>query len=288
MRLKMIWFLLLPFFLWSVPYSPTRAPWPPFVSGDGFRAYCDYVFDETDTSLDPRTVKPHSTIFVKGDYLGRFFSQIHPRLPYPYVLVAHNSDEALPGPFSSFLQDDKLLAWFAQNMDDASHPKMHPIPIGIANRYWGHGNGSLIARTQAKHLTKSYLLYLNIAVGTYPQERRLVADLFSRAPFAYRASNQPFEAFLNDVASCKFVASPRGNGLDTHRLWESLYLGSYPIVKTSTLDSLYADLPVLIIQDWHQVTEEFLNQKYQEFNNTSFNLEKLDISYWTKLIDSYR
>jgi hypothetical protein len=35
------------------------------------------------------------------------------------------------GEFEAFLDDPKLLAWFAQNTDLSHHPKLHPIPIGI-------------------------------------------------------------------------------------------------------------------------------------------------------------
>jgi hypothetical protein len=97
------------------------------------------------------------------------------------------------------------------------------------------------------------------------------------AIFSYKSAPKVFDVYLNELASCKFAAAPRGNGLDTHRLWESLYLGSYPIVKTSFLDSLYADLPVVIIEDWSQVTEEFLKEKYIELNSRSFNYEKMNI-----------
>ena len=85
---------------------------------------------------------------------------------------------------------------------------------------------------------------------------------------------------MEELSSCRFVAAPRGNGLDTHRLWEALYVGSYPIVKTSSLDSLYADLPVVIIRDWSEVTEEFLQKKYKELQQKSFSWDKLYLSYW--------
>ena len=288
MLLYRILLWIFPAVLLAAPYAESRAPYPPFVSGDGFRAHCDYVFDETDTSLDPRAVLPYSVVFLKGDYLASFFTQIHPFIVHPYILVTHNSDDSAPGQFGYVLDEEKLIAWFSQNVDDPSHEKMHPIPIGIANRSWAHGNGSMIEAVSKRELPKTHLLYLNVAVSTYPTERSQVFNLFYRAPFAYYSPMQSFETYLGDVASSQFVASPRGNGLDTHRFWESLYLGAYPIVKSSSLDSLYADLPVVIIQNWEEVTEEFLKQKQEEMQGQNYNLDKLKISYWTQLIDSYR
>ncbi len=286
--LRSVFLFLLPFFLWSVPYSPSRAPWLPFVSGDAFRFFCDYVLDEEDSSLDPLSVKPGSAIFVKTDYLGYFFLKIHPRIRHPYVLVTHNSDYSVPGGFFPFLEEDKILAWFGQNIDDNTHPKIHPIPIGIANRYWGHGNGQAIQEVQAGNIPRENSLYLNFAIGTFPEERQRAYSLLSKAPFSYPSLPKQFNGYLRDLASCKFVASPRGNGLDTHRLWEALYVGSYPIVKSSTLDPLYADLPVVIIHDWSEVTKEFLDQKEKELKGKTFSLEKLYMDYWVHLIDSYK
>ena len=52
-----------------------------------------------------------------------------------------------------------------------------------------------------------------------------------------------------------FVAAPTGHGLDTHRAWEALALGSVPVVLSSSLDGLYAEYPVVVIQSWDDVTQ---------------------------------
>src|SRR6185437_6783751 len=64
---------------------------------------------------------------------------------------------------------------------------------------------------------------------------------------------KPLSAVYLRNARYRFHIAVTGNGLDTHRLWEVLYLGSVPIVMTSVLDKLYENLPVLIVQSWHQV-----------------------------------
>lgn len=289
MHKKSIFFLLFlfPVLLQAFAISGKRAPFPPFVSGDGFRAACDYVFDETDQSLNPKEVAPNSTIFVKGDYLSEFFYRIHPQLCHPYILVTHNSDDPAPGKHFPFLEEEKLIVWFAQNADRV-HPKLKAIPIGIANRYWPHGNGNLIKAIKNRKFHKTHLLYLNIAVGTYPSERKEVYRFLSQLPFTHQTPARSFGNYLKEIASSRFVASPRGNGLDTHRLWEALYLDSYPIVKSSSLDSLYEDLPVLIVQDWNRVTKELLQETFREFRGKQFCWEKLKIGYWVDLIDSYK
>jgi len=86
----------------------------------------------------------------------------------------------------------------------------------------------------------------------------------------------------------KFIVSPRGNGIDCCRVWESLYLETIPVLKTSSLDSLYEDLPVLIVQNWTDVTREFLEKKYIEMSSKKYKKEKLHVDYWSNLINQHK
>ena len=80
-----------------------------------------------------------------------------------------------------------------------------------------------------------------------------------------------------------FVVSPHGNGLDCHRTWESLVLGNIVIVKRSSLDPLYEGLPVVIVDDWRQITSENL-KLWHAAHCAAFDQpevqEKLTNAYW--------
>jgi hypothetical protein len=54
------------------------------------------------------------------------------------------------------------------------------------------------------------------------------------------------------------------------------------------MDPLYDGLPVVIVKNWAEITEEFLNQKYEEMKTKSYLIEKTSLQYWLDLIDSYR
>jgi hypothetical protein len=90
----------------------------------------------------------------------------------------------------------------------------------------------------------------------------------------------------NNQIKHAFVISPHGGGLDCHRTWEALVLGCIPIVKTSGLDSLYRDLPVLIVKDWSDVTDSLLQSTVRDFRDRVFNYDRLLLSYWVKLIET--
>lgn len=268
----------------------TRGPSYPYISGDSFRFFCDFVYDELDRSLLPEAIQEGNTIFVKTDYLHEFFYKIHPYINNPYILITHNSDYPAPWNFASFLEDKKIIAWFGQNVENC-HPKLHAIPIGFANSCWGHGHIDTINQFKNDSFTfhkKNIFLYMNFNIGTCPGERGYVASLFQHKPYCHVSSNLSVSAYLQQLNNSKFTLSPRGNGLDAHRTWEALLMGSIPIVKTSTIDSLFDELPVVIVKSWEEVNEDFLNQKWEEMSKKTYRLEKLYFNYWADLINSYR
>jgi hypothetical protein len=89
-----------------------------------------------------------------------------------------------------------------------------------------------------------------------------------------------------NMTHCAFVLSPFGNGLDCHRTWEALLCGCIPIVRTKVFQELFYGLPVLIVEDWANVTKELLEKTIQEFkkkhDNNEFHYEKLTLEYYTR------
>jgi hypothetical protein len=87
-----------------------------------------------------------------------------------------------------------------------------------------------------------------------------------------------------------FWLSPRGGGLDCHRTWEALYLDIIPIVWNSSLNILFENLPVLIINDYEELNEKFLYEKLNEISKKKlsqekvYQYEKLRNAYWRRLI----
>ncbi|MEC7838630.1 MAG: hypothetical protein VX777_01170 [Chlamydiota bacterium] len=274
----------------NIGNSSQRGSSAPYISGDTFREYADFVYDEVSKSLDPKKVKDGDVVFVKTDYLKYYFKSVHKKIKANYILVTHNSDDGVNAKFSHYIKDDKILAWFCQNLETSSHKKLHPIPIGIANKCWAHGNVDKIKSIESEmgKMSRNILLYMNFALNTNLKERKAVADLFKDTSFCVKASPKEYSAYLTDLAQSKFVLSPRGNGLDCHRTWEALLMGAIPIVKSSTLDPMFKNMPVLIVNDWSEINEDFLNRSYEKMQNTSYDNEKIYFQYWWKLIESYK
>ena len=64
-------------------------------------------------------------------------------------------------------------------------------------------------------------------------------------------------------------------------------MGSIPIVKRCSTINEFADLPILFIDEWSDLTIELLEEKYAEIIGKTWNMEKLKFSYWKKIINEY-
>ena len=80
----------------------------------------------------------------------------------------------------------------------------------------------------------------------------------------------------------KFVVSPEGNGIDCHRHYEALMAGCIPIIENSEIiKDKYGNVPILYTTDYSEITEEYLENIYNEYLDKQFNFSKLYISNWS-------
>lgn len=100
-------------------------------------------------------------------------------------------------------------------------------------------------------------------------------------------SQVDMHTFYRLVSASRFVLSPHGKGLDCYRTYEALYLGAYAVVHTSSLDEMYTNLPVLIVNSWSKVTDSLLNDTFHRFRETKFDYDKLFTQYWFQKFRSF-
>jgi hypothetical protein len=129
---------------------------------------------------------------------------------------------------------------------------------------------------------------MNFTIANYPVERQQVWNLFKDKDWVsldkFSNTRDGRKHYLQQIRNHSFVLCPRGNGVDTYRLWETLYMGSIPIVRKDIAHRDWMDLPILFIDSWEEVTEERLRNELQRFQNTTWNMEKLRASYWIERI----
>ncbi len=272
-----------------------------YVNRWGFQKICHHVFDprtnkflwpskHDGVTLNPADVRPGDIIFVRD--VALFHKKLHHKIKHPYIMVtAGEYRDTVKEECIDYLDDEKIIAWFSVHASARTHPKFFMLPLGIYQdkKYYEPRAEltQLFARLRA--IPKENLLYSNYGdlLGKKP-ERAEVDDLFDTLPFCYKAKRLPFLDYMKEMAHFKFTLSPRGYGPDSYRNWEAMLVGSIPIVHTSHLDPLYEDLPILIIHDWKEITEEYLERKWHEMTSKKFTIEKLFMEYWWKKIEEVR
>ena len=262
------------------------------LSGNNLAEKCDYIFSQS-RSVNGNAIPfinnifPVLTggelIFCKTDYIKLFSDVVHKYVPMniPFSLVTHDSDFSVTDEMVS-LFEGRPVKWWGMNCETL---KANPIPIGIANSYCPI---TLKDRDFEQSLFPSRLLYVNHRVQTNPHIRGWLYDHFSQKNWCtvrYPYQHDPIQNYKRDLLDHKFVLCPRGNGIDTHRLWEALYCGVIPVVQRHRTHSFMENnLPVLFVDDYRQISENMLNDCYERFKTQQWNFHMLSSSWWIDLI----
>jgi hypothetical protein len=220
---------------------------------------------------------------------GTLYSKIdHVRLlrrpKTPYVLITHNGDQGINGSHHEILNDPNLIRWFGQNVE-INHPKLESIPIGLANGEIER-NEKLYLDIIEKETVKSQMLYCNNTIWSHVGERAKCQQSIER--YGLKNSERvSIDVYLENIKSSYFVLAPDGNGVDTHKLWECLYLKAIPIVTKSINANFYADLPILFIDDWDDFNPNALSVELYNTIIKKHDPEKLDFEYYKQKIQKW-
>jgi hypothetical protein len=259
-----------------------------------------FIFEEDDIITTDKYLnfsKINNIQYIKTDYF-KLQSQFiwrthqHPVFINSNILISGHSDYEIDNYiFNKY--GSKYNKWFAVNVN-YENEKLIPLPLGITNNtdetdvHPIFGNTQLMLNVVKNNYKKENLLYMNFNLNTC-HERLYLYNMFKNVDWCFkRIVNNSLEGrktFLEDICKSKFVLCPKGNGIDTHRLWESLYMRSIPIVKYHITHSNLTDLPILFVNNWSEINNEFLETKYDEMINKEWNMDKLKISYWLNLIN---
>nr|MBA3752071.1 hypothetical protein [Candidatus Dependentiae bacterium] len=190
-----------------------------FINRWGFQKICKFVFDprvkhgvyptkEGEKTFDPAAVQPADILFVRD--VNRFFREMHPFIRVPYIMVTHGEHlEAVTKEHLLYLDDPKVIAWFAIHACEETHPKFYPIPLGVLQKPWIYKASSRFNKLFTelrKNTVKKYLLYMNFADSKKP-ERKVVKATFEGKSYCKNGTRKPFRGYLKEMSECKFVLS---------------------------------------------------------------------------------
>jgi hypothetical protein len=262
----------------------------PFLSGDTFRSLADVVWEQKSRHLVSRDIKTGSIVFCESELLPELKLKVLDHVTVPFSLILGNSDFNHGKELEGMLENTPVTTVWAQNLSTAVG-RVKPLPIGLENAWRGnHGRISRFKKFNSGD--RIWRIFAAFNIGTNLDARSLAANVAVRASNTDRLSqlspNQHSE-ILNKYA---FVLSPEGNGLDTHRTWEAMYLGCVPIVTKSFMSHAFADLglPLWVVESYNEILdydEKDLETKYHEILDCCVR-ERLYFDYWRDQILDFK
>lgn len=184
----------------------------------------------------------------------------------PFYLIFHNSDIGFKQQDMDLFKIKNLQKIFTQNLEIEPQKNLIPIPIGIANRMWQHGNLSVwnIVLSHSHSTIKKNNIFFNFSIGTNKTKRTKCYDIISKKGIV-NLPNRDYQSYLSLLSSYRFAICPEGNGLDTHRFWECLYLKTIPICLKNPITVYYKQFfPIYLLNDWNELNLETLNTFYND------------------------
>jgi hypothetical protein len=208
------------------------------------------------------SILPYKTIFVFTHDLQDFYTKFESQL-YDKIILSHNSDHEI-----THIKNIKLH--LAQNCLLYDR-KLIPIPIGIENNQWF--DHQIFNNVREMNIKKTKNIYFFFNLNTHPSRIECFLELHKKLEWNTKRNK---ENYYKELAAHKYAICPRGNGIDTHRIWECLYLDVIPIIIKS--DFMFIDnLPIIVLNNWYELytITEFKNQE----------LNKITMNYYKNIIN---
>jgi hypothetical protein len=272
-----------------------------------------YDVDYLDEMVCSSKMFDSMSIYVCTDVIPYFINRILPQITNSFVFVTGDSDASVYGgkidihhnnPINlekelcyDLINNPLLIKWYSQNCI-INHEKVIQLPIGLdyhtisnnPNKNWRdiQANEGYLPNSQEDILK-------NIRINMKPFNERMnrvyitcnignsgiKSDLITEKTDSFLTRTQLWKKMINYT----FIYAPYRHGIDSHRQWEALLLGCIPIVQTIGTNKLFEELPVIIVNDYSEVTRELLDNALEKFSTMNFNYDKLLLSYWTDQIN---
>jgi hypothetical protein len=262
------------------------------ITGEKFISLADWIYTPKERAVDdyynlPNTfsldkLRDDDIIYTHTMYVRQLFALLT-HFKGICGVISHNGDVNID---DSYNVPYCVKTWFTQNVNTV-HPRITSIPIGLENDRWHknvHKKEKLLAKLEQPRNYRN-LVYMNFNIATNPAKRQPVYDLLKDKPWVtvdMHPNGYDYDSYIDNIYNHKFVVCPEGNGIDTHRTWEALYLGTIPIIDANINNSFYWDyLPVTVTSNWEEVDEKFLENDFSVIPIVDcWETERLTFDYW--------
>ena len=251
------------------------------------------------------------SIFVGSDYLQYFVSSILDKIHNKFILITGTSIKTCPvevldqGSFFKLINNKYLIRWCSQNNVIQKYPSIIQIPLGLDYhsvyndpKKWekiADGKSPVeqekimidVINNSKPFYERINKIYVNFEVTAdrFGQRKDCLKKISKSLLEMYQQKLKRTQTWVN-TSKYAFVLSPYGQGMDCHRTWEALILGSIPILKSKEFVNMFKDLPVLFVEDWSDINQQLLDDIIEKFKNMPFNYDKLTLDYWKQRVFS--
>jgi len=249
----------------------------PYISGDVFADNSDLDFYSPllrGGHPTPDAIRDARVIFCPSHRLENLLDDFGSKISAK-VLILGNSDRDFDS--FDFRLPKSVKVVFAQNLNFL-HKSIRVLPIGIENLRLGvNGTPWLFSENQ---ITKEKLNQILVGPFSFTHNER--------AEFRSLQNNDWLEIvegrmtplmYAKYSSRFRYIASPRGNGLDTHRFWEALYRGSTPIVKRNYWSQMVSDLGIPL-EEVENYSEGMLSKIALKSNFSNFQPKSIKSLWW--------
>lgn len=276
-----------------------------YIDGDKFESLSDLSFGDFYTryiNLDIKILDDFiknfkenrlPIIFVNSERVRDFF-ELTKEYGEPFILISHNGDTTF-NEVDVSLKPKCIQKWYGQNINVKNNDEIISLPIGLERSHWSNNRYGIygfkhdkIYDFSNKEVIKNNICYINFNINTNKKKREWIPPFFFNFEWCkimLGGINGSLDTYFNDCLNSHYILCPEGNGIDCHRNWEILYLGSIPIIENNYfVNEVYGDLPVMIVDDFKNINKPLLLEYIKHYENNNFNNEKLKFSYWEKMI----
>jgi hypothetical protein len=234
-----------------------------------------------------------------GYWKGQSIPPLRSRVPEAKILILGHSDKEM-----GWFEIQRIFAAGGYDEVWATHhkrsfgPRVRTLPLGLPLEQSSPpfdvlGDAqqlrSVFAKVAAPEPDSAKIMGA-FSLKTHSSRARL-AEILTASPIGtmndFPVTTQGRESYLRAIKESGMVACPRGQGIDTYRFWETIYMGAVPIIvnPSKSFAQCIEGLPVIIVDRWSQLTHRsWVFSQYSRVLDSKPDFSKASLAFVVKEI----
>ena len=261
----------------------------PYLTSDAFRqlSNIEYPYHSQElTKVFEEKLFNSEIIFCPSHLLGTMLENYSNKINAK-VIICSDSDHEFHEKIRNLPSSVKLL--LLTNSFISDNEVIYTLPIGVENLKIGMNGIKSFFRFSGDSARLNSVLFGPFS-PTHPIRSKIINQfLVSNGPWKIITTRLHPKKYAKLSRKFQFIACIRGNSVESHRIWESLYRGSTPLLLRDKWSQslLYLNLPILYVNSWDtkEIKEIVNSSRCKPIDPKS--LETLWMPYWEDFINKF-